>query len=196
VAAGTAAALTALAAAVDRRDSWRYWTSAVWDTRRIGDPGFVWNQSLRGALLRAAHSATGGTALWIACAAVVGVGGLALAARLHASGEEVLAIGVAALTGLLVSPISWDHHWVWIVPLGIALVARWRAAAVWVGVWVVGFVGWWAYEGPGHLGDYRLDLWQQVPADSYVLAGLFLMVVLSGRVAWEAAAAGRPSRWR
>ena len=27
-----------------------------------------------------------------------------------------------ALTGLLVSPISWDHHWVWIVP-ALALLA-------------------------------------------------------------------------
>jgi alpha-1,2-mannosyltransferase len=52
-----------------------------------------------------------------------------------------------ALTGLLVSPLSWDHHWVWVAP-GIALLAHlgatagrglvrtawWAAAAVLFGV--------------------------------------------------------------
>jgi alpha-1,2-mannosyltransferase len=42
-----------------------------------------------------------------------------------------------ALTGLLVSPVSWDHHWVWLVP-GLAVLAdaaaRARVAARWAGV--------------------------------------------------------------
>jgi hypothetical protein len=39
---------------------------------------------------------------------------------------------MAALTGLLVSPISWDHHWVWIVPGAVTAahyaVKAWRSA--------------------------------------------------------------------
>ena len=34
-----------------------------------------------------------------------------------------------ALTGLLVSPISWDHHWVWIVP-GVAVAAAYAVRAM------------------------------------------------------------------
>ena len=35
----------------------------------------------------------------------------------------------AAVTGLLVSPISWSHHWVWCVPI---LALLWCQARVWV----------------------------------------------------------------
>jgi alpha-1,2-mannosyltransferase len=44
----------------------------------------------------------------------------------------VPALLVTALTGLLVSPISWDHHWVWVAPgfaAAVAYAARyWRPA--------------------------------------------------------------------
>jgi alpha-1,2-mannosyltransferase len=55
-----------------------------------------------------------------------------------------------ALTGLLVSPLSWDHHWVWVAP-AIALLAHLGArarglvrAAWWVagGVLVLVFGAW------------------------------------------------------
>jgi alpha-1,2-mannosyltransferase len=40
----------------------------------------------------------------------------------------VLGVLACALTGLLISPISWDHHWVWIAP-GLVVLAHytWRA---------------------------------------------------------------------
>jgi hypothetical protein len=39
------------------------------------------------------------------------------------------------ITGLLVSPISWTHHWVWAVPLLILLtVAAWRRRSWWIGL--------------------------------------------------------------
>jgi len=52
----------------------------------------------------------------------------------------VPAILVTALTGLLVSPISWDHHWVWIA-LGVAVAAHyaidaWRRGAKNVAGWL------------------------------------------------------------
>jgi alpha-1,2-mannosyltransferase len=40
----------------------------------------------------------------------------------------VPALLATALTGLLVSPISWDHHWVWIAP-AIAVAAHYAVAA-------------------------------------------------------------------
>ncbi|GAA0794519.1 glycosyltransferase 87 family protein [Spirilliplanes yamanashiensis] len=52
VAAGTAAAATALAALVAPGATREFWTSALWDTGRVGDLAYVSNQSLRGALAR------------------------------------------------------------------------------------------------------------------------------------------------
>jgi alpha-1,2-mannosyltransferase len=58
-----------------------------------------------------------------------------------------------ALTGLLISPISWDHHWVWIVPIAAAFVvyalrtasaaSRWAAAGAAAGLVAV----FWAWPG-------------------------------------------------
>jgi alpha-1,2-mannosyltransferase len=61
-------------------------------------------------------------ALWLAVALVVAALGLAAAVVLHNSGRTFAGLMVTALTALLISPISWDHHWVWIGP-GLALIA-------------------------------------------------------------------------
>ena len=55
--------------------------------------------------------------------------GLASAVLLDRAGHAMLAILATALVGLLDSPISWDHHWVWVVPGMMA--AAWYAARAW-----------------------------------------------------------------
>jgi alpha-1,2-mannosyltransferase len=54
-----------------------------------------------------------------------------LVVRLHRRGEDAAALLVTAFYGLLLSPVSWSHHWVWCVPLLTLLLvkARWWAAA-------------------------------------------------------------------
>ena len=86
------------------------------------------NQSLRGILTRLAGSVSEGTVPWIAAAVMVAVAGLAAAALLYRARQPVPAMLACALTGLLVSPLSWDHHWVWVAP-GIALLAQLGATA-------------------------------------------------------------------
>ena len=56
------------------------------------------------------------------------IAGLVTAALLYRAGQPVPAMLACALTGLLVSPLSWDHHWVWVAP-GIALLAHLGASA-------------------------------------------------------------------
>ncbi len=99
--------------------------------------GFGGNQSLRATLTRLAGSAAHGEPLWIAAAVVIGAAGLAAAAVLHRGGYRFEGLMVCALTGLLISPISWDHHWVWIAPglavlAGAAINARPAARAGWL----------------------------------------------------------------
>ncbi len=131
------AATVALGYAILPRDSGRYWADRLFlNANRIVFLGTRGNQSLRGVATRLAGSVTSGAAPWIAAAALVVIIGLITAAVLYRAGHPVPAMLACALTGLLVSPLTWDHHWVW-VALGIALLAhlgaraRGRARAAW-----------------------------------------------------------------
>jgi alpha-1,2-mannosyltransferase len=88
---------------------------------RTGFVGSEQNQSLRGIMTRLIGSVNGTVAPWLLVAIVVGLLGLAAAVTLDQRGYTFAGLMAAALTALLVSPISWDHHWVWIAP-GLALI--------------------------------------------------------------------------
>jgi alpha-1,2-mannosyltransferase len=147
VATVTFVATVVLGYAILPRDSGRYWVHGlVFNANRIVFLGTRGNQSLRGVLTRLAGSVTAGTAPWFAVAALVLVIGLVAAALLYRAGHPVPGMLACALTGLLVSPLSWDHHWVWVAP-GLALLVHlgaqargavrawwWAAAAVLFGV--------------------------------------------------------------
>jgi alpha-1,2-mannosyltransferase len=87
----------------------------------VGDVGSLLNQSLFGLVTRAAGGVRAATGVWLSLAAVIAALGLAAAAALHRGGRPVAGWLTCALTGLLVSPVSWDHHWVWIVPVLVVL---------------------------------------------------------------------------
>ena len=105
-------------------DSRTYWGGTFVRSERIGDellhPS---NQSLRGGLARALgdHPPTW---LWLLLAGAVAVAGLWVAARLYRIGERLLSVTLIGLTAALVSPFSWTHHWVWVVPLLVWFVNR------------------------------------------------------------------------
>jgi len=129
VASGVFAATVALGYAILPRDSATYWAHGLFlKANRIVFLGTRGNQSLRGVLTRLAGSVSSGTVPWIAAAVLVAVAGLVAAALLYRARQPVPAMLACALTGLLVSPLSWDHHWVWVAP-GIALLAHLGAAA-------------------------------------------------------------------
>jgi alpha-1,2-mannosyltransferase len=88
---------------------------------RTGFVGAGQNQSLRGIMTRLIGSVNGTVAPWLLVAVVVALLGLAAAFVLDQHGYTFAGLMAAALTALLVSPISWDHHWVWIAP-GLALI--------------------------------------------------------------------------
>jgi alpha-1,2-mannosyltransferase len=111
------------------RDSRTYWVDGLFlKANRIVFLGTRGNQSLRGILTRLAGSVASGTAPWLVAAILVGIIGLLAAAALYRAGHPVPAMLACALTGLLVSPLSWDHHWVWVAP-GIALLVHLGARA-------------------------------------------------------------------
>ncbi len=122
-AAATFAATVVLGFAVLPADSRAWWLDGLFlQGGRTGFTGWEGNQSLDGLITRLSGSVAAGQPVWIVVALVVLIAGLASAAALDRAGHRTLGVLTCALTGLLVSPISWDHHWVWIVPGVTALV--------------------------------------------------------------------------
>lgn len=166
-AAGTAA----LGALVLPYASWEFWTRRVFETGRVGKAWIVDNQSLQGLVARVLHTAEPGL-LWGGLAVLVAGGGLCLAVRARSDAHGLV---LAALTALLVSPISWSHHWVWCVPLLALLWAGGhRRTAVGVGVLFTGR-SMWLLPHQGDL-DLHLSWWQQPLAAPYPLLAVGLLL--------------------
>jgi alpha-1,2-mannosyltransferase len=98
-------------------DSKDFWLHGLFiQDGRTGFVGWTGNQSLRAIATRLAGSINSGTVPWVIGVVVVTVLGLLCAAMLDRAGHKMLGLLMTALVGLLDSPISWDHHWVWVVP--------------------------------------------------------------------------------
>ena len=112
----TLLATLAVSAALAPSSTWGFWRHHVFDPSRVGRLENSLNQSVRGWIVRATHTLDTG-ALAIVATAAVAVVGLAAAAFCYRRAGDRWGLLVAALTGLLMSPISWSHHWVWCLPL-------------------------------------------------------------------------------
>lgn len=119
----------------------------------VGDVGSLVNQSLLAVITRAMGGVSAATPVWLPIAVLTAAAGLTAGALLHRRGRPAAGWVTCALTGLLVSPVSWDHHWVWVVPGLIVLIdravrshgrARWMWWALAAAVTAV-YGGW-----PGH----------------------------------------------
>jgi alpha-1,2-mannosyltransferase len=109
----TAAGATLVAAAVFPDQSREFWTSALWDTGRVGVLSYVSNQSLRGYLARLPVDAVA-SYLWILCVLAVVV---VWAWRVRRNIDDVTAgLALTGVLGCLISPVSWVHHCVWLLP--------------------------------------------------------------------------------
>ena len=108
-----AVAVTGLAALVDPAASRFYWTRALWDTSRVGRLDYVSNQSLQGVLARLGET---GRPLW----ALAVLGTLCVWAwrgrRAALAGDRTAAFALTGAAACLVSPITWVHHLVWLLP--------------------------------------------------------------------------------
>jgi alpha-1,2-mannosyltransferase len=91
-----------------------YWAHDLFAAKRVGNIAYVGNQSLYGDLHRWPFPPAGLPAVWLGLAIATAVIGLALTRRCLAQQRRVAAMFALAFTGLLVSPVSWTHHWVWV----------------------------------------------------------------------------------
>lgn len=93
--------------------AWKYWTETFFDAERVGGLAYSGNQSLNGVIWRALGEG-GSRALWFALVVVVSAFAVWLIVTQYRVGAMHLSLLSAALWGLLISPVSWDHHWVWL----------------------------------------------------------------------------------
>ncbi|WHM41331.1 glycosyltransferase 87 family protein [Streptomyces sp. BPTC-684] len=153
-----------------------FWTRRLFETDRVGKAWIVDNQSLQGLVARLLHTpAPGG--VWVAVAAAVAGAGLWTARR----ADDRWGVLVIALTALLVSPISWSHHWVWCVPLIAVLVAEGRVRTAVAVATVFAARTLWLVPHEGDL-DLQLHWWQQPLASPYPLLGLAVSAQVAVRL--------------
>ncbi|WP_280341346.1 glycosyltransferase 87 family protein [Nocardia neocaledoniensis] len=163
-------------------DSVQYWFHTVTDTGRIGTPYFAGNQSIKGTLFRLGLDESVATGLWLLLSALTVTLAAVWMYRLIGAGRDVSALLVNAAAVLLVSPVSWSHHWVWVAPALVVAVdqatrRRSRGFSTLVGVFTVIFI-----IGPQwvlpHSGGKELAWawWQQIIGSTYVWATFAVIV--------------------
>jgi alpha-1,2-mannosyltransferase len=208
VAAGTFAVTVGVGFIVLPTDSSRWWLHGLFlQGSYDGNIPYLGNQSLLALIERLGGTGTHG--IWLAAAVILAILGLGAATLLDRNGHRVLGIAACALTGVLISPISWDHHWVWILMAAPVFLyygllargwARWGCFAA--GAVVMAIFGAWATQLWGQTSPpagwdrgviwaaptgNNIELtwhgWQLIVGNAYVLTGLALLALLIGTAA-------------
>ena len=193
------AATVALSIAVIGEQARYYFTDLLGDASRVGPIATSFNQSWRGGLSRILGHDAGYGPLVLAAIAATAVLALlawrALGTDVAAQRDRLGSLLVVQLFGLLISPISWTHHWIWLVPLMIWLLeGPWRTRP---GARVLGW-GWLALTlvgVPWLLSFAQPTIWQIERPWYLSWAGLVYIVASLATLAWIAATgASRGSR--
>lgn len=194
-AAGSFVLCEALAALASPASSWTYWTKDVFDASRAGGLLYISDQNLQSVVERF-HHATVGDAVVLPAAASIGILGLLLATAACRRSSPLLGLLVIETTSLVVSPITWVHHLVWVVPAIVWMaVAPDRPAAgplLAAGTALLFWAApiWWVPNQ--HLRELREDAWQLVAGNSFFfalvafLAGVGLLLLRRRRLPAEA----------
>ncbi|QMV85003.1 DUF2029 domain-containing protein [Corynebacterium hindlerae] len=158
--AGAAGLTTSLAAVLKPHDSWYYFTEALWTPARVGDVAYLQNASLQGVLVR-----MGGGDLVPVVLAVVLIGAGVVIWRCT---DAVWSLVLTAGLGLLLSPISWTHHFTWLIVL-IAL----PQCPSWLRWWglVAMSAGMLLTSNQGILGAFAVAQYPLIVVVSFVITG-------------------------
>jgi alpha-1,2-mannosyltransferase len=177
----TAAGATLLAAALAPDAAREFFTSAIFETDRVGSLAFVSNQSLEGLVARLdpAHPPK---LLWL----VLVVGVLAVwvrrSHRAAAVGDEPAGLALTGVVSCLISPVTWVHHLVWLIAAFLLLVERGTLAAGrrrWL-LWGIAATGYailcsrlvWQFD------DRFYSFWDYLGSNAYVFVALALLVAV------------------
>jgi alpha-1,2-mannosyltransferase len=172
-----------------------YWTHVFYETNRIDAP-YIGNQSPYGAAIRI-FGGVGHVSHWyLLVSVVIGVAGLATAVVFARRGDWLTAAAVTGTTSLLVSPVSWTHHWVWILPALVVLARGGTGDRIAAACGYVLFAVsplWWT---PHSLGrpDYGFHGPLTLVANCYLIAGFAFLAVMAWRAGRFVTARPGPDR--
>jgi hypothetical protein len=167
---------------VDPVASRLYWTRYFYDTRRVY-PAYIGNQSIYGAAIRI-FDGPAHVGLWYLpltiVVAIVGLGSATVFGRRH---DWLRATAVTGITGLLVSPVSWTHHWVWVVPALIALARDGKRARIAAGCafFLFGLAPLWWTPHSLLRPAYGFHGFVTLVANCYLAAGLVFLAYMGWR---------------
>lgn len=148
---------------------------------RVGDLELASNQSLWGVIVRVAGLDSVRGQLWAtATMLLLTIAAVAIAVN-YRRGDACAAMLAAALAGVLCSPVSWNHHWVWLSAAATYFLIRWtrtRAASdllIGATVAVITVVAPWTFL-PSY--DERERLWnplQHLAGSAWALASVLIL---------------------
>jgi alpha-1,2-mannosyltransferase len=148
---------------------------------RTGSTWFLFNQSVLAGMLRLNGDNPTSYQLGIALSAVVALAGAFAAALWLRRGQPLLAVALCGTATLMASPLSWTHHFVWVVPLGGALILgkdlprALRVVGLAYSVWVA--TAFYKFLSGGTRFELTYNLPELIISDLTPMLGILLIVV-------------------
>jgi alpha-1,2-mannosyltransferase len=147
VAVLTGIVVTLASAAIVPAASYEFWTRLAHGDTGLGHSIIYYtNQSVMADIVRIFGLGPEPAIIGLVLSCAVALAGVWAAALWHRLGDVRLAVTLCGVAGLLASPVSWLHHFVWVVPLAMSLLERrpisprslptWYLALGWL------FIGW------------------------------------------------------
>ncbi|HZA31731.1 MAG TPA: glycosyltransferase 87 family protein [Propionibacteriaceae bacterium] len=188
------AAFTAVGAIFLFSETLRFWTGLSGGDTRTASPLYAGNQSLLGVFYRLANTSITTTLLGLAIAGIIALLGALVGAHWWRQGEKVFAVALVGLSTNLASPLSWTHHYVWILPMAVAVlstgVPRWAryVGGFWV-LWVCACLPLAVLPYAGGR-ERSFTILQQVVGNLGPLVGVVLVVGLAWQLVVESRRSG------
>lgn len=162
---------------------------------RVGGGATVANQSLRAALSRAWGADVGFGLPWLVAAAVLV--GLGITVMVRFRGDILVALWVPTCVTAALTPLSWTHHWVWLIPMVIWLchgqAPRSLGMRMVTGLWLAGLlipiIEILLFVQTSH-EIYARPVWQVLAGASYVIGLAVVLAALALRTTDRASTGG------
>ena len=178
VAAGTFVGCGLIGFLVAPHASRLYWEHLSHDTSRVGAP-YISNQSPYAAAIRITEGQAHIGWWWVMISLAFAVIGLAVAAMLARRADWLGATAVTGATGLLVSPISWAHHWVWILPALVLLIRDGHRIAAAAGYLLFAVAPFWFTPHAAGPREYGFHWLTTLVANCFLIAGLAFLAYMA-----------------
>lgn len=167
----TFAATILVSAIVTPDQTISYWTHPMDDAARTGDTISSVNQSAQAAVSRLMHDRYPP----IVVVALVGLAAIAIAAvaahKQLVRGNELVALVCIAIGGLLASPVSWSHHYIWAAPALMILFLEKHTLAAAIGA-AIFYVAPWQNIPFDNGAELTYGGWELFVSSAYPLAAI------------------------